>query len=233
MPAGARVRPRLAESLRVATRPLHAEVERAGVMAALIRGQCGLATYCALLRNLHALYAALESALTAHAADPRIARVCFPELWREAAITADLRVLHGERWAQDIGLVPSTVTYVERLRRLGQEQPAGLVAHAYVRYLGDLSGGQTLRRMLAQVLQRDDGYGLQFYEYPRIRDARAFADRFRAALNAVELDEQSTARVIDEARFGFQLHAAMFRELADVADRPAAAEPEPVQLRPV
>jgi heme oxygenase len=228
------VRPGLAESLRLATQPLHAEVERAGVMAALIRGQCDLATYCALLRNLHALYAALESALAGHAGDPGIARVYFPELWRQSAIAADLRALHGERWALDLELVPSADRYVEHLRRIEQEQPIRLVAHAYIRYLGDLSGGQILRRVLANVLQRDDGSGMQFYAYPQIRDTATFAERYRAGLDSIELDEQTAACVIAEARLGFQLHAAMFRELATAPAHPAGVDQlTPVQPRPV
>lgn len=63
----------IAQRLRIATHALHSEVERAGVMRLLLRGQLELAGYCKLPRNLHTVYAALEAALSRHAHDPGLA----------------------------------------------------------------------------------------------------------------------------------------------------------------
>ena len=43
-----------------------------------------------------------------------------------------------------------------------------LLAHAYVRYLGDLSGGQFIRRKLAKTYGLEDGAGLTFYEFGKL-----------------------------------------------------------------
>ena len=43
-----------------------------------------------------------------------------------------------------------------------------LLAHAYVRYLGDLSGGQFIRRKLAKTYGLEDGQGLTFYEFGKL-----------------------------------------------------------------
>jgi heme oxygenase len=62
--------------------------------------------------------------------------------------------------------------YVHRLRELADApDPSPLLAHAYVRYFGDLSGGQILRRTLAKAydleVETEDGAcaGLSFYEF--------------------------------------------------------------------
>ena len=37
-------------------------------------------------------------------------------------------------------------TYVNRIQTISESKPELLVAHAYTRYLGDLSGGQILKK---------------------------------------------------------------------------------------
>ena len=50
----------LADRLRTETASLHRQAERCEVIVALFEGRLGRTTYTALLRNLHALYSALE-----------------------------------------------------------------------------------------------------------------------------------------------------------------------------
>ncbi|MCK7500861.1 MAG: biliverdin-producing heme oxygenase [Comamonadaceae bacterium] len=45
--------------------------------------------------------------------------------------------------------------YVARLRWLDRHDPGRLLAHAYVRYLGDLSGGQVVQRIVAAHAEAD------------------------------------------------------------------------------
>jgi heme oxygenase len=62
-------------------------------------------------------------------------------------------------------------TYVDRLAYLGRpdaspEEVALLVAHAYVRYLGYLSGGEAVRRKISKAYQLyDHGDGIAFYNF--------------------------------------------------------------------
>jgi heme oxygenase len=161
----------LSERLRAETKDLHTEVERAGVMAALLRGALERERYAALLRNLHALYAALEAALTRHAAHADVAPVVFPALFRQAALAADLSVLHGPRWQTELPLQAATQHYMARLQDIDMREPGLLAAHAYVRYLGDLSGGQMLRQIVVRSLQLAEDEGSRFYGH----GARAWA----------------------------------------------------------
>ena len=55
----------LPERLKLETRLLHGAAERSGAMAALLAGRLPRAGYVAMLRNLQALYTALEAALQA------------------------------------------------------------------------------------------------------------------------------------------------------------------------
>jgi heme oxygenase (biliverdin-producing, ferredoxin) len=80
----------LAERLKSETRRLHTEAERSLFMGVLLRGKMEQAAYCALLRNLHAIYAALEPALVRHAAHPALAPVFTPSLLRAPSLAADL-----------------------------------------------------------------------------------------------------------------------------------------------
>jgi heme oxygenase len=207
--------PGLAERLRSGTRDLHTQTERAGVMPALLRGELPRERYCALLRNLHALYVALESALTQHAAHGEVAPVVFPALFRQHALADDLTVLHGSDWAQSIGLQSAAQHYVERLHGLAAGQPGLLTAHAYVRYLGDLSGGQALRRIVARTYALADDAGARFYDFGPAEAVRMHAQRFRDGLGALGIDVPHMEALVAEARWAFARHGELFEQLAE------------------
>jgi len=52
----------LAERLKTETRALHTSAERSTFMGVLLRGRMERPAYCALLRNLHAIYALRDDA---------------------------------------------------------------------------------------------------------------------------------------------------------------------------
>ncbi len=188
-------------------------------MAALMRGDVDRLAYCVLLRNLAALYAALEPALVRHAAHPLLAPVHAPALFRSAALERDLALLHGGGWAEEILLLPAAVTYVARLRELDDAQPGLLLAHAYVRYLGDLSGGQMLRRVVAQNPALGGGQGIAFYDFGDAPATRALTEAFRAGLAAIRPEPPEADALVIEAQRAFELHQRLFSELS----------PDPVQ----
>lgn len=205
--------PSLAQWLRSATHALHAQVERSGVMQSLLRGRIDRISYCLLLRNLHALYAALEAGLARHAGDPRIAPVLLPGIARATALAEDLAALHGSGWAQTLPLMPAAQAYAQRLRQLAADAPELLVAHAYVRYLGDLSGGQVLRRIVARSLDLTDAAGTHFYAFGDPDDAAAMARQFRAGLDTAVRGRAAQAALVAEACWGFTEHGRLFAEI--------------------
>lgn len=178
-------------------------------MPALLRGQIGAARYAALLHNLLALYTALESALQRCRAQPGFAAFAFETLRRVPALQADLAALPPP----DATLQASTQHVVQRLQQLEAHDAPGLVAHAYVRYLGDLNGGQLLRRSVGTALRLPPS-ALHFYDFGPPEQAAASAARFRAALDALPLDAAQARRLVDEARWSFAQHVALFEALA-------------------
>jgi heme oxygenase len=199
--------------LRRETAALHAQAERAGIMPDLLRGKINRRTYCTLLRNLHDIYVVLERELATHATNKFVAPIYATELRREAAIVADLDALHGAGWEREIEIATACAEYTRRLREVGESRPELLVAHAYVRYLGDLSGGQMLLAIVAKALQIN-GDGVRFYEFPE-PGAAALAARFRAGLGTIHAEEATVAEIVKEAMYAFELHVCLFEELAE------------------
>jgi heme oxygenase len=202
----------LADALREGTAELHREAERAGIMRDLLRGRVARDGYCALLRNLHALYWALETNLARHGADPAIAQISLPALARCAALVEDLESLHNANWERDIPLRPAMLRYVDRLDAVSRTEPRKLVAHAYVRYLGDLSGGQIVRRVIASAFALAEDSGQAFYRFPEVPDV--LAARLRAELNSIALAREEQERLVQEARLAFRYHIELFNQLA-------------------
>lgn len=204
----------LGEQLKAATAAMHRRVERTAFMAGLLRGQVDRPRYADLLRNLQALYAALEDGLARHAATPGVAPVVMPELFRSQALAADLQTLTGGSAPAGAPLARATRHYVERLQLLGSARPGLLVAHAYVRYLGDLNGGQALCRVVERSLGLTDGAGTRFYDFGDGAARQRLVQRFRAGLEAVAGSPQERQALADEALSAFQRHERLFEELA-------------------
>lgn len=196
----------LSARLRAATATLHREVEATPLIADLIGGRLAIADYGRLLRNLQPVYAALERRLDEAAALP--AALTGAPLRRLAALEADLAVVAGPDWAA-LPVLPAAQAYAAHLAALDEPR---LAAHAYVRYLGDLAGGQMLARRVARLLGREDGLGTAFHRFGA-PGAAALASAFRAALDGLAGDAATEQMIVDEACDGFRRHAALFAGL--------------------
>ncbi|MGA7054843.1 MAG: biliverdin-producing heme oxygenase, partial [Mycobacterium sp.] len=98
-----------------------------------------------------------------------------------------------------------------RDRIAGASWGGALVAHHYTRYLGDLSGGQIIGKLLDRTFGLG-GAGLAFYEFP-IRP-KPYKDAYRARLDGLSLDADEIACAVDEVKVAFRLNQALFDELA-------------------
>lgn len=216
----------LSDRLKTATRAAHTEAERGPMMQRLLSGRLPLADYCGLLRQLQAIYAALETALSEQIGDPQVARVCPSTLWRSAALAEDLTYLETREQPFAPGLMASaTLAYVARLQQLALHDPLRLLSHAYVRYLGDLYGGQMLGRRLRQQHGLTEGHGTRFYEFGDAAQVKALIVEFRAALDALTLSPAQADALVAEACDAFERHAQIFEQLLPAA---SAAGPDAV-----
>jgi heme oxygenase len=192
-------------------------------MFGLLRGQLDGGEYVALLRALHAVYSALESRLDASATLPDVRPFYDRRLHRAASLADDLAALHGPRWADEVPPSAASDAYVERILCAA---PLQLVAHAYVRYLGDLSGGQALAGVVARALGLTTPAGTTFYRFPEIADTEQFKEAFRAALDAWPLSIGEADAVVREAQEAFRLNVRVFEEVSP-RRAPSAAPPPP------
>jgi heme oxygenase len=201
----------LSEYLREGTAEVHREAERSTFVGRFVNGRLDRDTYSRHLLALHSVYTALEDGLERRREDRRVGAFFLPELWRRSALTTDLTFLRGPEWVNETP-ISSARLYAGHLAEIEETIPIRLVAHAYVRYLGDLSGGQMLKRMAARCLGLN-GAGLSFYEFPEISDPPAFKADFRRRLDELSLDDGEREGLLDEATTAFKLNGAIFDEL--------------------
>jgi heme oxygenase len=203
----------LSRCLREATADAHRDAERSAFVSRFMRGKLDKDTYARHLVALHSVYTTLEEAMEDLRDTPRLAPFYIPALWRSASLVADLQHLCGPDWHREEP-VPSARRYAEYLRSIRAHTPILLVAHCYVRYLGDLSGGQVLRKVAKQHLGLD-GAGASFYEFREIADVSAFKDGYRRRLDELPLNDGEKGTLLEEARTAFRLNASIFHELVE------------------
>jgi heme oxygenase len=188
-------------AMRAATRALHAEAERSGFVAELLAGRATLPGYVLWLRNLWIAYDALEAALPHSPIGPLIDRRVF----RAAALMQDLEVLGGPAW-RALPPLPEGVAYGDHVRAAARTGDAALLAHAYVRYLGDLNGGRALRRVVERSLKLD-ARALGFYDYPE--HPAALEAACRAGLESAGRAADDDRRAAEAAAHAFRLNIAL------------------------
>jgi heme oxygenase len=125
----------------------------------------------------------------------------------------DLEYYYGSNWNSSIILSEATKAYVERIQTISNERPELLVAHAYTRYLGDLSGGQILKKIAQRAMNLSDGKGLSFYEFTEVKDEQEFKQNYKKALDSLALDSVLADQIVAEANVSFTMNMKMFQEL--------------------
>lgn len=185
----------------------HARAEQSPFVTELLAGRVNNRGYADYLLRLRVVYAALEDAVRARRDDPMVAAVYDPLLERLPAIQADLK--HWKPQGSNDIQSPAAETYRERIA--GAAWGGALVAHHYTRYLGDLSGGQAIGKILDRTFSLG-GAGLAMYRFP-LRP-KPFKDRYRTRLDALRLGADEVRRVVDEVKVAFGLNQAVFDELS-------------------
>ncbi|GAA4641518.1 heme oxygenase (biliverdin-producing) [Gordonia humi] len=192
----------------------HEQAEGSSYMAALLDGRMDAAGYIAYLQRLRLVYDALESTGRALADDPIASAVIDPALDRLPAIDADL-----QHWAPNgvpEVVSPAAAAYVERITD-SVTWGGAFVAHHYTRYLGDLSGGQAIGRILDRSFDLD-GAGIAFYAFDEVGKVKPYKDRYRDRLDQVgaAMSYDDRQRLVDEVRLSFGFNQALFEELSEL-----------------
>lgn len=198
----------LATALHDSTMVAHERAETATFITRLMGGEGTADGLVALLRQSLPVYEALEEACRGIGADPRIEPILDPLLDRTETLRADLQT-HEQAGRSCDNVVPAVEDYVAELQAC-EGNAAALIGHHYVRYLGDLSGGQIIRTMVRRHYGLEDG--LTFYEF-NIDKPKVYKDNYRSALNALPLSDEDRREALDAATRAFELNHRIFLDL--------------------
>jgi heme oxygenase len=198
--------------LRDETRDYHERAESSPFIVAYFAGRMPIEGYAALQAQLWFVYQALESSAHELRGDPVVGPFLDPRLDRLASLDVDLRALLGDDWRDRVEPGPATRAHADRIVELARTWPAGYVAHHYIRYLGDLSGGRALGARARRLYGLGED-GVRFYRFDGIDSPREFKEAYRRLLDDAPWSEDERSHIVDEARAGFRMTEAMFREL--------------------
>uniref|UniRef100_A0A3B3WWU6 heme oxygenase (biliverdin-producing) n=1 Tax=Poecilia mexicana TaxID=48701 RepID=A0A3B3WWU6_9TELE len=190
----------LSEMLLAGTKESHTKTEISQLGRDFYKGivKKDVLKVCFLLNcSLYFIYSAMEDELERNKDHPYIAPIYFPtELYRREALAQDLQYFYGVDWESLV----TTTLWVKRIHEVGKKDPGMLVAHCYVRYIGDLSGGHLLNNVAKKVLRLPaTGDGLRFYQFEGITSHKGFKQLYRSKLNEVDVEMETKLSIVDEA----------------------------------
>jgi heme oxygenase len=202
----------LATQLREGTKKSHSMAENVGFVKCFLKGVVEKNFYRKLVGNLYFVYSAMEEEMDKLREHPIVSQIYYPELNRKQSLEQDLQFYYGSNWRQEVKISAAGQAYVDRIHEIASTQPELLVAHSYTRYLGDLSGGQILKKIAQNAMNLQEG-GTAFYEFAAIPDEKAFKTTYRQAMNDLPIDQATAEQIVDEANSAFGMNMKMFNEL--------------------
>jgi heme oxygenase len=176
-------------SLKEITKDLHHEAEITQFAKLLLSGTIERADYRNYLYNLLAVYDPIEWYCRRQGVF-----VNMPDLPRLKAIYADFTELDDCDYYY---LTPATLEYQAYLHKLGNDADRKhlIKAHLYCRHMGDLFGGQIIKKQVAHISSG------KFYDFEN-------ADAMKMAIRTILTDELG-----DEARVAFKYAISMMKDL--------------------
>jgi heme oxygenase len=170
----------------------HKKAERQGFVKELLGG-ISEERYAMFLFNQHPQYNLLEMFAMMHGLLDGV-----PELRRAPKIHQDYQELWGEANPDQPPLLPVVKEYMDHLMSI-KDDAEKLMAHVYVRHMGDLSGGQL-------IAKRVPGSGTM-YEFDQ--DVDILKDHIRTKI---------TDEMADEARICFDFATKMFEQMEEAKE---------------
>ncbi len=205
----------LAKQLREGTRKAHTMAENTGFVKCFLKGVVDKTSYRRLVADLYFVYSTMEDEVgrLSQEGHPVVSSIFYPELNRQKALEKDLLFYFGLNWQQVISPTPSAKAYAERISSIAKESPELLIGHHYTRYIGDLSGGQILRKIAQKAMNLKEEEGLYFYDFDLIDDEKNFKNQYSATLDSLPIDQPMAERIVEEANYAFKCNMDMFQEL--------------------
>ena len=151
-----------------------------------VNGKMSEEMYAKFLWNQHAIYNLLEACAMANSLFND-----FPTVRRAPKILADFQELWKE--SENPTLTESTEKYVRHIFNI-KDDPEKLMAHIYVRHMGDLSGGQMIKK-------RAPGKGTMYEFDCDIKETKEI------------IRSKTSDSMADEAKLCFEYATELFKEL--------------------
>lgn len=199
--------------IRAETAQAHRITESTSFVKGILRGAVDIESYRSMQTGLYLIYSAMEEELERHCRHPLVRSVYFSALNRCGALEQDLYFLWGRAWRERLRITPAQQRYVDRIRWVGENDPSLLVAHSYTRYMGDLSGGQVVERVVRRSLKLEGKEGFRFFHFDGIPDVKAFKNTYRRCLDGLPISRGQAEGIIGEANRVFLLNRQIFEEL--------------------
>jgi len=179
-------------SLRDLTHEAHQNAERQEFVKIMFSGKINPKLYAAYLKNQHPQYEILEVC-----AMPLGLLNGLPDMRRAPAILEDFVELWGKDTVEQPTILPVVQEYIKYILSI-KDDPRRLMAHLYVRHMGDLAGGQ-------MIAKRVPGSGKMYqFEDP---------DALKAAIR-LKIDDD----MAEEAKVCFEFATKFFKEMMDLVE---------------
>lgn len=177
-------------SLRDLTHEAHRNAERQKFVKVLFSGSIDPKLYARYLKNQHPMYELLETvAMMSGVLDG------LHDIRRAPNINEDFIELWGDESPPQ--LCPVVQKYLDHIMSI-KDDPKKLMAHIYVRHMGDLAGGQ-------MIAKRVPGSG-RFYQFDN-------PEELKTAIRARISDDMA-----DEAIVCFEFATQLFKEMQELVD---------------
>jgi heme oxygenase len=196
----------------------HHKAEGMRFSRALLDGQASPLQLAALIRALAPAYAWIEQCGPELAAALGAPEFPWAALSRSQALRHDVAHLAGIE-----ATPPSTagLAWLEHLRTLAQQAPHRFLAHVYVRYGGDLSGGQQLAEQANAILAAHGLPALKFWQFER--PTAELKQSLHEAFEQLDLSEAEEEELLEEAVSAFLDTQRLLAELGELAAPPPPA----------
>jgi heme oxygenase (biliverdin-producing, ferredoxin) len=206
----------LSKRLYEETKSVHEQIESMDFILALRNLKLSQKEYAQYLADLKVIYEALENGLEDNQELPAIKAVYDPKINRVQKLEADLRSFESE----NLKPTEAAKEYAEHLQNLSKQAPAYLLAHAYVRYLGDLSGGRMMKKYIEQLFP---GEHTAFYNFDELLGDNAIGAKYvdyknawKRNLDHLNFTENEKASLVEEAKKGFIYAGNLFNSYSKV-----------------
>ena len=174
----------------------HKNAERQEFVKTLMSGNIDHELYATYLYNQYHCYMSLEQA-----GQDLSLFVDTPGLQRAEHIRKDFNKLWNQEGTPNLSL--STIEYMRHIESI-KEDTEKLYAHIYVRHLGDLSGGQMIRR------KTPGPNNYYFFTPEQMKYKEIVRTKINQYLNIYQVN------VVNEARLCFEYATRLFGEMNDL-----------------